>query len=125
MQFERKGLWMGKTWAYRTFASHQEESIGFIGPLFRWAPMANTWDDVHYQIARHKRCFARQVNPQHYLADLLARIADPSRHIVELPPWNSLSTVLSVRPEDHYKYKHREATNGSNLQFADTRNLAS
>jgi hypothetical protein len=29
------------------------------------------------------------LNPQHYLADVLARIADhPARRIVELPPWN-------------------------------------
>ena len=29
------------------------------------------------------------VNPQHYLADLLARIADhPARQIAELLPWN-------------------------------------
>jgi IS66 C-terminal element len=29
------------------------------------------------------------LNPQHYLADLLARIADhPARCIAELPPWN-------------------------------------
>jgi gentisate 1,2-dioxygenase len=28
-------------------------------------------------------------NPQHYLADVLARIADhPARHIAELLPWN-------------------------------------
>jgi transposase len=29
------------------------------------------------------------INPQHYLADVLARIADhPARHIAELLPWN-------------------------------------
>lgn len=29
------------------------------------------------------------VNPQHYLADVLARIADhPARHVAELLPWN-------------------------------------
>ena len=29
------------------------------------------------------------VNPQHYLADVLGRIADhPARHIAELLPWN-------------------------------------
>ena len=29
------------------------------------------------------------LNPQHYLADLLARIADhPARHIAELLPWH-------------------------------------
>jgi transposase len=29
------------------------------------------------------------INPQHYLADILARIADhPARHIAELLPWN-------------------------------------
>jgi transposase len=29
------------------------------------------------------------LNPQHYLADLLVRIADhPARHIAELLPWN-------------------------------------
>jgi transposase len=30
-----------------------------------------------------------RINPQHYLADVLARIADhPARHIAQLLPWN-------------------------------------
>jgi hypothetical protein len=35
------------------------------------------------------------LNPQHYLADLLARIADhPARHIADLLPWHGTPAAL-------------------------------
>jgi hypothetical protein len=38
------------------------------------------------------------INPQHYLADVLARIADhPARRIAELLPWNWKPTVARAR----------------------------
>jgi hypothetical protein len=50
------------------------------------------------------------LNPQHYLADVLARIADhPARRIAELLPWNWYrSTLLGCRLSQP---AHRALTN--------------
>jgi IS66 C-terminal element len=50
-------------------------------------------------IWRKAPCFSapRLLNPQHYLADVLTRIADhPARRIAELLPWNWTSAVAKL-----------------------------
>ena len=67
-------------------ADHPARRIAELLP-WNWRPLEATRAAAIYSLIESAKL--NGLNPQHYLADILARIADhPARRIAELLPWN-------------------------------------
>ena len=98
---EALAAWTEET--LRKLSRKSELAAAFRYMRARWAALVRCFDDGRLAldnnaaeralrgvaIGRKNYLFAGGLNPQLYLADLLARIADhPARHLDELLPWN-------------------------------------
>jgi len=70
----------------RQFSRKSELAQAFRYMRTRWTALVRCFDDGRLALDNNP---AERANPHHYLADVLARIADhPARRIAELLPWN-------------------------------------
>jgi transposase len=88
---EALAAWADST--VRQLSRKSELAAAFRYMRARWTALVRCLDDGRLALdnnpaERALRC-VNELNPQHYLADVLARIADhPARRIAELLPWN-------------------------------------